>query len=300
MFFKASVKEEKILFLFTEGQITNERFLVYINDLLSSGEIADLYTSDEKEGMINNVRGKVKSEGKPDNRDSCWNWFVDSIKRNLHMTICFSPVGDMRRRARQFPALVNCTVIDWFHPWPYEALYGVAKQFLEQVELGDDAIRESVIKFMPFSFSLVNTLSVRLLHLERRYAYTTPKSFLELINLFTNMLSKKRNDLLNNIERYETGLIKLKETEENVAIIEVEVKEKQIEAEAKKKEADDFAEIVGREKDKVEKENDIANIEAEKCAVIKADVEEKKTSTQRDLDAAAPLVEEALASLDTV
>ena len=49
------------MFLFTEGQITNERFLVYINDLLSSGEIADLYTLDEKEAIINNVRAKVKS-----------------------------------------------------------------------------------------------------------------------------------------------------------------------------------------------------------------------------------------------
>jgi len=61
MFNKSGVKEEKILFLFTEGQITNERFLVYINDLLSSGEIADLYTLDEKEAIINNVRAKVKS-----------------------------------------------------------------------------------------------------------------------------------------------------------------------------------------------------------------------------------------------
>jgi len=41
------------MFLFTEGQISNERFLVYINDLLSSGEIADLYTNDEKEVIIN-------------------------------------------------------------------------------------------------------------------------------------------------------------------------------------------------------------------------------------------------------
>ena len=93
IFGKSGPKEEKILFLFTEGQITNERFLVYINDLLSSGEIADLYTLDEKEAM-------VKGEGKPDTRDNCWNWFVDSIKKNLHMSICFSPVGDMRRRAR--------------------------------------------------------------------------------------------------------------------------------------------------------------------------------------------------------
>lgn len=46
---KTGVKEDDILFLFTEGQITNERFLVYINDLLASGEIAELYTSEEKE-----------------------------------------------------------------------------------------------------------------------------------------------------------------------------------------------------------------------------------------------------------
>lgn len=43
MFMKSGTKDEGICFLFTEGQITNERFLVYINDLLSSGEISDLF-----------------------------------------------------------------------------------------------------------------------------------------------------------------------------------------------------------------------------------------------------------------
>lgn len=40
------------------------------------------------------------------------------------------------------------------------------------------------------------------------------------------MLDKKKGELLANIERYENGLIKLRETEEQVAIIEVEVREK--------------------------------------------------------------------------
>lgn len=89
------------MFLFNEGQITNERFLTYINDLLSSGEVAELYTMDEKELIINAVRGKVKAEGKSDSRDSCWNWFIEKVRQNLHMTLCFSPVGDsLRRRAR--------------------------------------------------------------------------------------------------------------------------------------------------------------------------------------------------------
>jgi dynein heavy chain len=62
------------------------------------------------------------------------------------------------------------------------------------------------------------------------------------------MLSQKRSDLMKNRERYETGLIKLKETAEQVATIEEEVKVKGVEAEIKKQEADKFAAKVKIEK----------------------------------------------------
>lgn len=65
---------------------------------------------------------------------------------------------------------------------------------------------------MPFSFTYVNELGIKLLEQERRYAYTTPKSFLELISLFKNMLQNKKDELEKAIERYTTGLEKLKET----------------------------------------------------------------------------------------
>lgn len=61
---------------------------------------------------------------------------------------------------------------------------------------------------MPFSFNIVNELSVKVLEIERRYIYTTPKSFLELINLYKNMLRKKSEEMKNNKERYETGLLR--------------------------------------------------------------------------------------------
>lgn len=70
-----------------------------------------------------------------------------------------------------------------------------------------------------------------------------------------------------------------------------------MEAEKKKNDAEKFAAIVGTEKEKVEAENEKANIEAEKCAKIKADVTHKKESTEADLMAAIPLVEEAKRSL---
>lgn len=52
-YMKSGGKDEGICFLFTEGQITKEEFLVYINDLLSSGEIADLFQAEDIDGIVN-------------------------------------------------------------------------------------------------------------------------------------------------------------------------------------------------------------------------------------------------------
>ena len=42
-------------------------------------------------------------------------------------------MGDnLRQRFRIFPSLVNCMTIDWFLPWPQEALRSVALQSLSE------------------------------------------------------------------------------------------------------------------------------------------------------------------------
>jgi dynein heavy chain len=115
--------------------------LVYINDLLSSGEIADLFAIEDIDGIVNNIRPAVKGEGIIDSKENCWKYFIDRVKANLHMALCFSPGDSLRNRAKKFPALVNSTVIDWFHPWPEEALLSVASKFLAEVEMSSDEIR---------------------------------------------------------------------------------------------------------------------------------------------------------------
>jgi dynein heavy chain, axonemal len=76
------------------------------------------------------------------------------------MCLCFSPVGEsFRSRSRKFPALVNCTVIDWFHPWPEDALFSVASKFLAEIEMQSDEVRHAITSFMPYSFKVVNEFS---------------------------------------------------------------------------------------------------------------------------------------------
>jgi dynein heavy chain len=63
------------------------------------------------------------------------------VRRNLHIVLSFSPVGDaFRERLRKFPSLVNCTTLDWFTAWPRDALATVATNFLAGLPGADDKV----------------------------------------------------------------------------------------------------------------------------------------------------------------
>jgi dynein heavy chain len=65
-----------------------------------------------------------------------YNFFIERVKKNLHIVLCFSPIGDaFRTRVRMFPSLVNCCTIDWFKGWPQDALVSVAKKFFGPIDM---------------------------------------------------------------------------------------------------------------------------------------------------------------------
>jgi dynein heavy chain, axonemal len=177
-----------------------------LNDLLSSGEIADLFALEDVDSIITNCSPAAKSDGILVTPNNVWNYFIGRVKKNLHMSLCMSPSDLFRSRARKFPAIINCTVIDWFHPWPQDALLSVATKQLVDVEMASEEERRAIIEFMPFSFATVDVYSNIVYQREKRHIYTTPKSFLELIALFKQMLSKKRGEILDNKEKYEKGV----------------------------------------------------------------------------------------------
>ena len=299
MYRKAGLKSEGISFIFTDQQIADERFLVFMNDLLSSGNIPGLFPAEDMDDIINGVRPAVKRAGLADTRSSCWDYFINQVVANLHVILCFSPIGDpIKVRTRRFPALVNCVVIDWFQPWPEEALVSVSNRFLVDVDLGDDDVRAAVSNFMPYSFLAVNEKSTDYALVERRFNYTTPKSFLELIALYKSMLADRRKQTDTAITRLSNGVLKLESTAKSVGQLEEDLKVKSVEVEEKKAACDAMI-------PKLEEEKAKATDEAAKANVIAADATEKeigvkalKAGIEKDLASAEPALVKASAALD--
>ncbi|NXH32764.1 DYH9 protein, partial [Myiagra hebetior] len=301
LYLKAGLKSVGSVFLLSDAQVADEQFLVLVNDFLASGEIPDLFPDDEVENIISSVRNEVRGRGLVDSRENCWRFFIERVRRQLKVALCLSPVGPkLRLRSRRFPALVSCTTMDCFQPWPRQALESVSLRFLRDMDTLQDSVKESISKFMAHVHISVNEMSRLYLSNERRYNYTTPKSFLEQIKLYQNLLLKKDKDLKAKMERLENGLEKLKSTSAQVDELKAKLAAQEVELKQKNEDADKLIRVVGVETEKVSRKKAVADEEERKVALIAQEVEQKQKDCEEDLAKAEPALAAAQAALNTL
>ena len=300
---KCGLKGNDYAFIITDSQIVSMDMLMYLNDMLSSGNVPDLFNGDERDAVINSIINEVKASGEPDytNPDVCWSYFINKTRAHLHISMCFSPVaGTFARWCRQFPALANTTVIDWFHPWPQDALLSVAQRFLASVQLGAPEMVVSVSEFMAACHEGVTATSTEFRSITGRYCYTTPKSFLELISFYQLLLHRKRTELSDKTERLVSGIDKIQQAAAQVSGLQEQLQKESVEVEEARQKTGVLMEHVARERSIVEEQSAIAGAEEAKTNKIVNEVEAFAAECARDLAAAGPLVEEAIAALNTL
>uniref|UniRef100_A0A9L0IQP0 Dynein axonemal heavy chain 10 n=1 Tax=Equus asinus TaxID=9793 RepID=A0A9L0IQP0_EQUAS len=150
LYLKLGLENKTMIFLFTDAHVAEEGFLELINNMLTSGIVPALFPEEEKESILSQIGQEALKHGTGLAKESVWQYFVNKSANNLHIVLGMSPVGDtLRTRCRNFPGLVNNTGIDWFMPWPPQALHAVAKSFLAQckrLEGGLDKLKEATIQ----------------------------------------------------------------------------------------------------------------------------------------------------------
>ncbi|KAM9806325.1 dynein axonemal heavy chain 11 isoform 1-T1 [Syngnathus typhle] len=301
LFLKTGVKNQRVALLVTDAQIPDERFLVVVNDLLSSGEIPEVFSEEEIEGIVSGVKTEVRALGLLDNRENCWRFFTDRVRLQLTVVLCLSPVGsELRRRARRFPALIQCTTIDWFHPWSSEALQSVSYRFIQEIDDIEPAVQESISLFMAYVHTSVNQASEKYQRDEKRHNYTTPKSFLQQITLYRNLLQKSRAQLQHKMNRLDSGLQKLQSTAAQVEDLKAKLADQESDLTIKNQNIEALITKIGLQTEKVSSKKEAADVEAQKVSLIQAEVSIKQQECEQDLAKAEPLLTAATTALNTL
>ncbi|PIN96875.1 hypothetical protein AB205_0080160, partial [Aquarana catesbeiana] len=298
----AGVEDKDMVFLFTDTQIVVEEFLEDINNMLNSGEVPNLFEKDELEFVLAATRPKAKEAGIPEgNRDEVFQYFINRVRQRLHIVLCMSPVGEaFRARCRMFPSLVNCCTIDWFVQWPREALLSVSQTFFTNIDLDSEEVKDRLSEMCVEIHMSVTEMAERYYAELRRRYYTTPTSYLELINLYLSMLGDKRKQLVSARDRVKNGLSKLWETNKlvdkmkvDLSALEPVLKQKSIDVEALMEKLSVDQENADQVRRIVKEDEAIAKVKAEETQAIADDA-------QRDLDEALPALEEANKALDSL
>ena len=81
LYTKAGLKGQPVTFLLTDNQIVNEKFLVFMNDLLSTGLVSDLCSPEDVEAFSGSVRNEVKAAGIIETPENLWDFFIEKIRK---------------------------------------------------------------------------------------------------------------------------------------------------------------------------------------------------------------------------
>ena len=290
------------VFLFSDNQIKEESFLEDINMLLNTGDVPNLYPAEDKAEIVEKMMTVMKEQRIEGDQSpmAMYNMFINRVRKNMHIVLTMSFIGDaFRTRLRQFPSLVSCCTIDWFQPWPADALEMVAHKFLAPVDLEDD-VRIQIVEMCQYFHESVRETAVEFLDVLRRNYYITPTSYLELIQTFKDLLKMKRDEILGLKARYEGGLEKLDFAAEQVAVMQEELTALQPQLVVTQGEV--AVKMVQIEKDTVEVDAQKAVVAADEAVAASAAAAANaiKEDCEGELAVAMPALNSAIAALNTL
>ncbi|XP_043269180.1 dynein axonemal heavy chain 1-like [Venturia canescens] len=300
---QAGLQNRQIVFLFSDTQIKNDSFLEDLNNILNSGDVPNIYQIDELEKIYQQMRPHLQEAGLAINRSNLFAVYQKFVRNNLHTVITMSPIGEVfRARIRQFPALVNCSTIDWFSPWPDTALQSVATQFLSEIEdptiVGD--VFKSIVKTCQYMHTSVVEASQKFLAALSRHNYITPTSYLELLSSYGDLLAKKKEELTFGITRLSTGLNKLAETEIEVKDMQIVLKNMKPNLEKAAKATAQMIDRITRDTVEAEKTKAQAVLQENEASKLKRENQAIKDEAEADLSEAKPMLDAAETSLKSL
>eukprot|EP01028_Stygiella_incarcerata_P003072 TRINITY_DN1583_c0_g3_i1.p1 TRINITY_DN1583_c0_g3~~TRINITY_DN1583_c0_g3_i1.p1 ORF type:complete len:4602 (-),score=1271.77 TRINITY_DN1583_c0_g3_i1:125-13930(-) len=291
-------ENKKMVFLFTDAHVVNEGFLEFINNILTSGMVPALYAEDEKDSLIHSVRDEVVKLGMVDTKDVCWDFFVDKCRDNLHVVLAMSPAGDtLRTRCRSFPGLVNNTVIDWFLPWPEQALRDVANVFVTEDDL-PESVKEKAVQHMVEVHISVGVASKEFEARLRRANHVTPKNYLDFIQNYRSLLSTKRREIDDMRKRFEGGLTKLVQASEEVERMKVKLAEQQVVVAEQTEQNKKLMEQIYVNAAEAESKQQAATLREAELSEETKRIQVEKLDAEQQLEVALPALAEAEAALD--
>ena len=318
---RCGCKGEKICFIMDESNVLDSGFLERMNTLLANGEVPGLFEGDEYATLMTACKEGAQRQGLLlDSQEELYKWFTQQIVRNLHVVFTMNPpTGGLSSKAATSPALFNRCVLNWFGDWSDQALYQVAYELTQSVDIdrgnytSPDTLpieysqlvaplshRDAIVNSMVHVHHSIHKFNGRLRQQQNKITFQTPRQFLDFTSQFVQLMNEKRDDLEEQQRHLNVGLDKLRETLAKVSDLKKSLAEKKSELERKDAEASEKLNRMLADQKEAEQRR-AASLEIQ----VALEKQEKEVAQRRevvmsDLAKAEPAVEEAQRSVSSI
>ena len=297
----AGVKQTPVTFLIVDTQFVFPLMLEFINNVLNSGDVPNLYKRDDLEEITAAVKNEVLMKFGNMQESNVMKVYLSRVLKNIHVVLAMSPVGtSFIQNLRMFPSLVNCCTLDWFTDWPEDALEDVANDSLKKESLGLDGNMDKVVNAFKFIHKRVEVESREFSNQMKRYIYLTPTSYLELLNIYQKILNAKRAEIAKGINRFENGLKVLQEAGVEVGLMQKNISEQKPLLEENQAKTRQLVEILSVESAKAKEEERDATVKKEAADKFEAECKSFLDRANTELEQVRPLIDSALSSIKKV
>ena len=264
-------------------QLVQPEFLQLINGLLSSCDVSRMFSKEELDMVLANMKTLHAEEGY---QGSVSDFFAGRIRRYLRLVILLDgSMPIMYDALSENPALLSHCHVRWMESFSKESMLAEAQQALDP-ELGRDA-------------DTVRTL-VQIHEIGTSSTHLAPLDFTKYLGYFQSIYKCKKDGLLAERDHYQVGLAKLNGTAEHVNTLKSEAAKQTLELNTKQREADEALKsisdsMVKANEQKGEMEDLTRALQTEEGAI-----QLRKQSVEKELESVEPLIAAARESVGEI
>ncbi|OAF69166.1 Axonemal beta dynein heavy chain 2 [Intoshia linei] len=302
LYWQTGIDKKPTVFLLTDDDIRNESFLVDISNILSSDELPNIYKADEIEQICTELSESLNIKDSKDSTNLILKTFMENVKDNLHIILCVSPIGEsFRNRIRKFPALINCTTIDWINDLSDESLSQVAYEYIETIEDENvQKVKKNLSHLFTYVHKTAKEYSIKMNNEIKRKTYITQKNYLDLAAGYKRLLYEKRDTLGSASTKLCNGLSKIDETREKVEAMSIELEEAKTKVSQFQKQCEEYLVVIVQQKREADEQQKFVSQKSEKIAEEGVKCKHMADLAQHDLDEALPALQEAILALESL
>ena len=199
--------------------------------------------------------------------------------------------------------MFNGCSIDWFLPWPEEALISVSSKFISEFKIDTtDKIKRQLEVHMGKVHKMVDNICAEYFQQMRRYVYVTPKSYLSFIQAYNELYNTKYKAIDKEEQNINRGLFKLQEATQDVEAMKVVLKEENLKLDAATEATNKLLKELDEKNKKADIKTEEVNAVTEACEEQRSTIEAERDIANIELNAALPYLrkaEEAVKSISS-